>query len=439
MMRENQKAFLYDLDERPPLLRNIFYGVQSAVLMLSTVTILSALAGTALHLPVPERAALVQRVLLVSGLSMIVQFFLGHRYPMQEGPSTAVTLTFIALAPYGGSVLEGGMIAGGACLLVVSLGNLLRHAERLFTENVTGVIILLIAFSLLASVVPKLAGISKAHPEGQPLALLLAFAVLCIVCMFTMTFGGLWRSFAILIGMAAGYLLCFLLGEVDFGPIRQASWHAWPGWLPFGPPRFFLPAVLSFVFAYLVVLTNFMGSLYGMAEVFQHRDLGERIRNGLGVTGAAGIAAGMAGALGTVPWSTSPGVVLITRVASNYAQLACGFILTGSAFIPKLGAVLASVPDPVIAGGILVILATQVGLGIGTVTRGKTRFSSRDGLIVGLPVLLGTALPLLPSGFFHKVPILLAAFLRNGLAVGMLAVMLLEHVLMKGESQNSVI
>ena len=426
----SQKAFLYDLDERPPLGRNLFYGVQCAVLMLPTLTILSALAGAALQLTMPDRAALVQRVFLVSGLFMIVQFFLGHRYPMQEGPSVAATLTFVALAPYGGSLLEGGMIAGGACLLVICLGNLLRHAERFFTQNVTGVVILLIAFSLIASVAPKLAGINKARPEGEPVALLLAFAVLCVVCLFSMT-RGIWRSLAILIGMATGYLLCFLFGMVDFASIRQASWHALPEFFPFGPPRFSFPVMISFVFAYLVLLTNFMGSFYGMAEVFQHRDIGKRLRYGLGVAGAAGIAAGMTGALGTVPYSTSAGVVLITRVASHYAQLACGFIIAASAFVPKLGAVLASVPDPVIAGGILVILSSQVGLGIQTVTRGKTKFSPRDGLVVGLPVLLGTALPLLPSAFFQKLPMLLAALLRNGLAVGMLSVILLEHFIMR--------
>jgi uracil permease len=435
-MIERQEVFLYDLDERPPLWRNIFYGLQCALLMLSTLTILSALAGTALQLPMDERAALVQRVLLISGLSMIVQFFLGHRYPMLEGPSTAVTLTFMALAPYGGSALEGGMIAGGACLVVISLGNLLRHVESLFTQNVTGVVILLIALSLLPSVVPKLAGISSARPEGQPLALLLSFAVLSIVCLFSMKLGGVWRSVAILIGMAGGYLLCFLLGMVDFASIRQASWHALPKFLPFGPPRFFFPAILSFVFAYLVVVTNFMGSLYGMAEVFHHRNIGRRLRYGLGITGAAGIAAGMGGALGTVPFATSPGVVMITRVASHYAQLACGFIITASAFIPKLGAALASVPDPVIGAGILAILSSQVILGIQTLARGKATLSYRDGFVIGLSLLLGTGLPLLPSGFFQKLPILLAGFLRNGLGVGMFAVILLEHLIMRGDRQD---
>jgi NCS2 family nucleobase:cation symporter-2 len=426
----SQRAFLYDLDERPPLGRNIFYGVQCAILMLPTLTILSALAGSALQLAVPDRAALVQRVLLISGLFMILQFFLGHRYPMQEGPSVAATLTFVALAPYGGATLEGGMIAGGACLLVISMTGLLRHAQRFFTQNVTGVVVLLIAFSLVASVAPKLAGITNARPEGEPLALLLAFAVLSIVCLFSMT-RGIFRSLAILIAMAAGYLLCFLSGMVDFSSIHQASWHALPGFFPFGAPRFHLPAMISFVFAYLVLLTNFMGSIYGMAEVFKHRDIGKRLRYGLGVTGAAGIAAGISGALGTVPYSTSSGVVLVTRVASHYAQLACGIIIAASSFIPKLGAVLASVPDPVIAGGILVILSSQVGLGIQTVTLGKTEFSARDGLVVGLPVLLGTALPLLPPGFFQKLPMLPAAFLRNGLAVGLLAAVLLEHVIMR--------
>ena len=60
------------------------------------------------------------------------------------------------------------------------------------------------------------------------------------------------------------------------------------------------------------------------------------------------------------------------------------------------------------------------------------KFSPRDGLVVGLPLLLGTALPLLPPTFFKHLPILFAAVFRNGLTVGMLAVILLEH-LIKGK------
>jgi xanthine/uracil permease len=430
-MNDRKNKFLYDLDERPPFWRNLFYGIQCAVLMLSTLTVLSTLAGAALQLSLLELAAMVQRVLMVSGLMMIAQFYMGHRYPMLGGPSLAVTLTIIALAPYGGAVVMGGMMVGGACLVVISLCNLLRHMERLFTANVTAAVILLIAFSLLGSITPKLAGISSTQPDGDPVALLLAFFVLFIVCVFSVALDGIWRSLSILIGMASGYLICFFLDRVDTASIRLASWYAIPGMLPFGAPRFLLPAVLPFVFAYLVVLVNFMGSIFGMAEALGHQNIEKRLRHGLGISGVAGIVAGIFGAIGTVPKSTSPGVVLTTRVASYYAQLACGFILVAVAFIPKLAAVLAGVPDPVIGGAILVILSSQVSLGIRTATRGKEVFSTRDGFVIGLPVLIGTALPLLPSGFFQDMPLLIAAFLRNGLAVGMLAVILLEHFVKK--------
>lgn len=434
MVMESQSAFLYDLDERPPLLRNIFYGIQCAILMLSSLTILSTLAGSALQLPLPELTALIQRVFLVSGLAMIAQFFTGHRYPMLGGPSIAVTLTIIAIAPYGGDVVAGGMIVGGACLVIISTGNLLHPLERLFTKNVTAVVLLLIAFSILASVAPKLAGINSARPEGQPLALVVAFVVLFIVCALSLAMSGIWKSLSILIGMATGYLGCFFLDMVDTEPVRLTAWVALPKIFPFGAPRFFLPAILCFVFAYLVVLTNFMGSIYGMAEALGHRNIGKRLRYGLGITGAAGIIAGMFGAIGTVPKSTSPGIVLTTRVASHYAQLACGFIISACAFVPKLGAVLVSVPDPVIGGAILVILSSQVGLGIRTATRDRKVFSTRDGFVVGLPLLLGTALPLLPSNFFQHLPILIAGFLRNGLAIGMLAVIILEHLVIRSDN-----
>src|SRR4030042_7115504 len=83
----------------------------------------------------------------------------------------------------------------------------------------------------------------------------------------------------------------------------------------------------------------------------------------------------------------SPGVILVNRVASRFAIAYCGVILVVAAFIPKLAALLALVPSPVVGAALCVAMGGQVGVGIAMVASKK--MTSRDYFVVGIPLLLG--------------------------------------------------
>jgi xanthine/uracil permease len=131
--------------------------------------------------------------------------------------------------------------------------------------------------------------------------------------------------------------------------------------------------------------------------------------------------------VGTVSYSISPGVVLVNRVASRYTVAYCGVILLMAAFFPKLAALLALVPAPVVGAALCVALGGQVGAGISIIA--SNGITSRDYFVVGLPVLLGTLAGFFPRALFDTLPGFSQVFLGNGLIVGILAVILLEHVL----------
>jgi xanthine/uracil permease len=145
----------------------------------------------------------------------------------------------------------------------------------------------------------------------------------------------------------------------------------------------------------------------------------------------AGVAAAGLGVVGTVSYSSSPGVILVSRVASRYAQAMCGVILLLAAFMPRLNALLTAVPATVVGSALCVALGSQVGAGISVITAGGKSLAGRDYLVVGLPVIIGTLVATLPSSFFAILPGSIGVVVSNGLVVGIVLVLLLEHLLLR--------
>jgi xanthine/uracil permease len=137
------------------------------------------------------------------------------------------------------------------------------------------------------------------------------------------------------------------------------------------------------------------------------------------------------GVVGTVPFSISPGFIAVTRVGSRYPLAVCGLVLAGMAFLGKLTAVLSSVPDAVVGAALLTAMSAGMGVAIEILTRDKSGYTNRDYLVVGLPVLMGTAAGLLPSAFLDRLPDSIRPLAGNGLIVGVVAVLLLEHVVFR--------
>jgi uracil permease len=432
------EPFFYALDERPPLWRALVYGLQWALLMFPSVTILAAIAVEALQLPADARVAFFQRLFLLSGSATVLQTLAGHRYPIQEGPSTALLLTFVVLAPQGLGVIQGGMLCGGLLLFAIGWLGWMGSLGRYFTPNVVGVILLLIALTLIPHLLPRLLGMSPAHPGGEGSVFAASLLLILLIAILASRLRGFPRTAAIMLGMLAGSLGFWAWGRVDLAPVDAAAWLSLPGSLWAGMPQLSASGVLSCLLAYVAVTVNAVGSIHGTAAVVGPEGVAARTDRGLVVTGLAGIAAAGLGVVGTVGFSTSPGVILVTRVASRYALTMCGGILVVAGLVPRLGALLAAVPAAVVGAALCVVLASQVGAAISTITAAGRALAARDYLVVGLPVLLGTVVAAAPPRFFAGLPALLGTIVGNGLVLGILLVLLLEHVLLKasGTSQG---
>ncbi len=424
------EAFFYGLDERPPIGRALAYGLQWALIMFPSVTMLAAIAAEALPLGGSQRVFFFQRMLLLSGCCTLLQTLIGHRYPIQEGPSTALLLTFVALAPQGLATIQGGFLCGGLLLFAVGRLGWTGRLARYFTPNVVGVILLLIALTLIPHLVPRVMGVSPGHPAGEPAVFAASLLVILLITVLASRLRGFLQTTAIMLGIVLGTAAFWAWGRADFTPIGRAAWFSLPEELWAGVPRFSPSGVISSVLAYVAVAVNAVGSIHGVAGVVGPADVGRRTDRGLALTGLSGVAASALGVVGTVGFSTSPGVILVTRVASRYALTACGAVLIAAGLVSPLSALLAAVPPAVIGGALCVAMASQVGAAVAAITAGGRSLAGREYLVVGLPVLLGALVAAVPPRFFAGLPAVLGTIVGNGLVLGIVLVLLLEHALM---------
>ena len=425
----HQEKYIFDIDDRLPLKYGLSQGFQWAFLVFPTLIIFAVLCGTALNFDTAQQVRFLQLSLLIYGTASCIQTLWGHRYPVVEGAATALFLTFLALVPHGLPSIQGGTILGAGLLCLFVLIGKLDRVISLATPNVIGVILLLISFTLLPQVAKNMTGISTTHPQGSALVFLISLLLTLIMAIFSFWFKGFWRSIGMLLGMLLGTFIFTIMGKLEWAQLQSAAWIAFPGnWIP-STPSFYWPACIAFALAYLAVMVNSIGSFHGIAKVTDEKRLPGSIRRGLFVNGLSGIACGLFGIVGTVSISISPGVVLANRVASRFAITYFGAILIVAAFVPKLSALLSMVPGPVVGAAFCVALAGQIGAGIAIIT-GKG-FESRDYFVVGLPVMLGTTVGILPKAFYTVIPKALQVLMSNGLIVGIVVVLLMEHVLLR--------
>jgi xanthine/uracil permease len=109
----------------------------------------------------------------------------------------------------------------------------------------------------------------------------------------------------------------------------------------------------------------------------------------------------------------------------------CGILLFSLAFLQKLLAILAVIPASAIAAAMITGLAAQIGAGISVFTRSGKTLGGRDYLVIGIPVLFGGMVSIMPEGFFRAFPSSIHALLKNGLVVGIFLVLLLEHIILR--------
>lgn len=432
-------ALRYELDQKPPFFKNLLYAVQWLVVVLPLVVISARLMAAFLGMDAVQAALLFQKMLLLVGLVTSFQCFKGHRYPLVDGPSAALLLSVAALSGDGYGAVVGGMLSGGLLLFAAGAAGIVDRLTTLFTERVVGVVLVLISLTFLPYLYPMVIGRGPGHPHGDPVVLMVASVVTLAIILIAKYGKGYLKNLSILIGILLGYGIMAAVSRLEPLQLSRVPFLSFP--LPaLGPrPEFTLSGTVSFFMANVAVLINGLGSFTAVAEVVGDEGIKARVRRGITVTGGSGMLAALSGTLGTVSYSQSPGIIMVTGVGSRYPVMLCGVLMCFLAFFTRFTAILVSVPEAVVGAALLVTLATMVGLGVTIIGRGSGKDSMRDHLVIGLPLLLGTSAAMMPSAFLDLMPGVLRGLVGNGLIVGISAVLVLEHIILRKPDLTSPI
>lgn len=394
-----------DPNVTPPMGQAVPLGLQHVLAMFaSNVTPSIIVAGAAgLAFGGPEQVYLIQMAMLFAGIATLFQTVgigpIGARLPIMQGTSFAFVGVLAGIAATQGlGVALTACIIGGAIHFL--LGSVISNLRPLFPPLVTGLVILAIGLYLIPVAIKYAAGgAAQFQMEAESFGSLkhwsvaLTVVIVALLCKFFAK--GAVSSAAILIGLVAGYALAFALGMVNFGSVAKASWITSIKPLPYGF-EFNLGAVIAVTLVSIVSAIETVGDASATAKAGAGRDATDN--EIAGATYADGLGTALAGVFGGLPntsFSQNVGIVGMTGIMSRHVVTIAGAIMIICGLLPKIGAVIASMPLPVLGGGVIVMFGMVAAAGINMLAEEK--MTRRNMVIIAVSLAAGLGLNLVPT------------------------------------------
>ena len=321
----------------------------------------------------------------------------------------------------------------GAVFEVV-LSYFIRPLMKLFPPLVTGTVVCLIGLTLLPVSIDWAAGGSGAADYGSIKNISISMLVLFGTLLLNRYGKGMLSSASILIGMVVGYIVCIPLGLVDFTAVKEASWISMPKIFEYGV-TFDLKALIAFIPAYFVTAIETVGCLKAVGEVSEVDMTDKRIGAGVLSDGIGSMIGGVVGTLPNTTFSQNVGLIPLTKVASRYVAVMAGIILVILGFLPKLAAIVNSIPQPVLGGVGIVMFGTVAAAGIKTLS--KVKINERNLLIIATSIGLGLGVTFRPE-FIAQLPEGLKMIFASGISTGTITALILNVVLKEDKEEIEV-
>ena len=394
-----------DPNSMPPMGQAVPLGLQHVLAMFaSNVTPSIIVAGAAgLAFGSAEQIYLIQMAMLFAGVATIFQTMgfgpVGARMPIMQGTSFAFVGVLAGIsATQGLGVALTACIIGG--LIHFALGSVIGRIRFLFPPLVTGLVILAIGLYLIPVGIKYAAGGAAdfqmaAESFGSLKHWTVALTVIIVALLFKFKTSGALSNAAILIGLLAGYAAAAMLGMVSMAGFQKASWVTSIQVLPYGF-EFSLGAVIAVTLVSIVSAVETVGDASATAKAGAGRDATDA--EIAGATYADGLGTAVAGVFGGLPntsFSQNVGIVGMTGVMSRHVVTIAGVILVICGLLPKIGALIASMPLPVLGGGVIVMFGMVAAAGMNVLS--EVKMTRRNMVIIAISLTAGLGLNLVPT------------------------------------------
>jgi NCS2 family nucleobase:cation symporter-2 len=391
---------VYGLDDSPPLHVSALNGVQYVGLIainLVYALLVFRLAGT----PVQLVGSLLAIGMLVLGVGTFLQALrLG---PVGSGYMCPATFTATYLGPSLLAVQVGGLpllfgMTVFAGLLEVVLAPLLNRLRPIFPPEVSGLVIFVIGLSGGIAGLRAMLG-ERAAPVSTE-EWWVAGLTLATMIVLNVWGKGMARMLCALIGLVIGYVAAGFAGLLAAGNILTIAEASWIGIPSFGHLSwsFDVSMVVPFAIAAVAAAMKAVGTIavcQRMNDADWVRPDMRSITRGVLADGASTVAAGVAGALGTNTSTPAVGLAAATGVASRTVAYAVGALFLLLGLFPKLTALLAVMPRPVVVAALLFAVTFIMINGLQVMS--SRMLDARRTLVVGLAIVAGTAVEVFPG------------------------------------------
>ena len=414
----------YNVDDRLPAGQLMMYALQWFVLCIAVVSTSVFVAQGSPE----EKLFFSQRLFAVIGLTGFLQVVVGHRLPIVVGPAAVLLVGVMAsLAAKADTLAIYSSIAiGGALVGLLTIGGLMRRVQRVFTPRIVVVILMLIATTLAPTITGLVFPAQAAH-EQHIFGLLFAVVGVVLMVIFNRMLKGVAKSLVIPVALIVGSALYYAIFDAPTHVSSAASLRG----LFLDDFVFDWSLVVAFVICYIALAINDIGSMESLGGMLGIKDMDKRMKRGMRVTGLMNILAGSMGVLGPVNYSMSPGVIASTGCASRYALIPATLMLFGCALFPDVIWVLTAIPSPVIGVILLFLMGTQLAASYEMMNSTRSATTFADALTVGLPIMVAMLFQLMPK---DVAPAVIQPLVGNGFAMGVITVMIMEHVINRSKS-----
>lgn len=447
-LRRNETATetgktIHPVDQVPSFGKLSVLGIQHVLAFYAGAVVVPLVIASGLGLDNETLIHLINADLFTCGIASIIQSAglgpkIGVKLPLIQGVTfTAVSPLIaigIAATPAGAdpktglATMYGSIIAAG--LVTFFVAPFFAKLLRFFPPVVTGTLLTVMGITLISVSAGDIVSWGTYAAEGQDAGALTlrglayAFGTLVIIVAVQRIFKGFMSTISVLVGLVVMTAIAFALGDANFSDIGQSAWLGVTTPFFFGIPKFNIAAIISMLIVMAVTMVETTGDVFATGEVVGKRITPKHVANALRADGLSTLLGGVFNSFPYTCFAQNVGLVRLTRVKSRWVVTAAGIIMIILGILPKAGAVVASIPGPVIGGASLTMFANVAVVGIQTLSKVDMR-DNRNAVIVSTSIGLAMLVTLKPD-LASLMPSWLHIIFGSGVTIGALTAFILN-------------
>ncbi len=371
--------------------------------------------------------------ILFSGIGTLIFFVLtAGRVPSYLGSSFSFIAVVIAVTGYSGTGVNpnigpalGGIIAAGALYVLIGfvvMATGTGWVEKLMPPAVTG--------AVGAAIGLNLAPVAVQGSQGSGPHVFVALLTLLSVALVSTYAPVALRRISILIGIAIGYVAVLVLGNglgllpaVNFAELSTAPWFGMP---TFRTPSFDITAMSLIAPVAIILVAENLGHIKAISAM-TGENMDRYIGRGFVSDGLATMISGGGGGTGVTTYVENMGVMAVTRVFSTLVFVVAAVVAIALGFSPKFGALLHTIPAPVLGGLAVAVFGLIAAAMIRLFVDNRVDFSEpRNLFTVGITLVFG-------SGSFT---VHLGSFALGGIGTATFAALIVYQLLSIGHKEE---